>query len=462
MTEPMQVSGEGDVQSKEMDTCESSTVGRAAVALNEENLLPMLKIYYSRLFPYRQMFQWLSYCSTDDDVAFRNREFSFTYPNDIYSRWNSFKTVAALKEHLIDGVPVKLDIGPVYPAPAKDHNSYPKNFDPVQREVVFDIDMDDYDSVRTCCEGATVCHCCWRFMAAAVAVLERTLREDFGLKHLLWVYSGRRGVHCWVADENARQWTDPVRRSVVRYLSLMDGATVDFGPYHHPMVKKSVAVLRPIFEEHIIEEQQVFENPKTYKLLLSMLPAAMSESLHEEWQKSSLSGKHKWVQLQKTIQKAGKKSKRGYDDSLDSIEDKIICAFTYPRLDTHVSASMGHLLKSPFCVHPKTGRICVPFDPQHATEFNPLRVVELPQLLEQLDEWAEKHPSPVAETTDDGEDDDSSKSTLKQTNDISKTGMADAVEVFERCFLKPLTKSIRAERIKQREASEAASLGSDP
>jgi DNA primase catalytic subunit len=80
--------------------------------------------------------------------------------------------VVCAYDSLVDSVPVKLDIGPVYPAPAKDHNSFPKNFDPVQRELIFDIDMDDYDGVRTCCEGATVCHRCWRFMAAAVEVCD--------------------------------------------------------------------------------------------------------------------------------------------------------------------------------------------------------------------------------------------------------------------------------------------------
>lgn len=41
------------------------------------------------------------------------------------------------------------------------------------------------------------------------------------MKHRLWVYSGRRGVHCWVCDDAVRKWSPSLRAAAVEYLSLV-------------------------------------------------------------------------------------------------------------------------------------------------------------------------------------------------------------------------------------------------
>ena len=59
--------------------------------------------------------------------------------------------------------------------------------------------------------------------------------------------------------------------------------------------------------------------------------------------------------------------------------------WSYPRLDVNVSKGINHLLKSPLCVHPKTGRICVPIDTRRLDRFDPFDVPTISQICSELD-----------------------------------------------------------------------------
>jgi DNA primase small subunit len=74
-----------------------------------------------------------------------------------------------------------------------------------------------------------------------------------------------------------------------------------------------------------------------------------------------------------------------------AMED-IILQYTYPRIDAEVSKHRNHLLKAPFCVHPKTGRICVPVDPETIDEFDPELVPTVGQLLRELNTSTSETP----------------------------------------------------------------------
>jgi DNA primase small subunit len=122
-------------------------------------------------------------------------------------------------------MPSRFEIGPVYSTNPRDRKQFRKStaFKPIAKELCFDIDLTDYDDIRTCCDKANICNKCWQFITMAIKVIDVALREDFGFKHIMWVYSGRRGAHAWVCDKKARQMDDQKRRALAGYLEVIKG-----------------------------------------------------------------------------------------------------------------------------------------------------------------------------------------------------------------------------------------------
>lgn len=364
--------------------------------------------------------------------------------------------------------PHKIDIGAVFSAYPKDHTSIrPELFKTEERELVFDIDMTDYDEVRNCCSGANICHRCWPFMTMALRCVDVALREDFGFKHILWIYSGRRGIHCWVNDEKARKLSNEVRTAVVEYLSLaVEGKEkrledelknskiareLEDGKLH-PHLKRSFDILEPYFADYIADNdgQGMFANSKNWNPVLNSIPDCQSgwairEELANEFKKDhNLTGKKRWELVKAKVFSTentntnNKKRKATDYPLLRQWVREIVFRYTYPRLDANVSKAMNHLLKSPFCVHPKTGRVCVPIDPKLADTFDPFTVPTVRTLCEEIDEYDRKNPD-----------------TKGITSDTDKTALKGAIDVFKTSFMNSMTKEVKAGF---REAQEANSM----
>ena len=44
-----------------------------------------------------------------------------------------------------------------------------------ERELVFDIDISDYDDVRFCCKGSVMCTNCWPLMQFGIKIIDKAL-----------------------------------------------------------------------------------------------------------------------------------------------------------------------------------------------------------------------------------------------------------------------------------------------
>jgi len=399
-----------------------------------ECLPDLLPLYYKRLFPYGPYFRWLNYGGIPKNY-FSHREFSFTLKDDVYIRYQSFSDQQELEKELIKKCPYKIDIGAVYSHRPKDHKTVKSAaFQAQEKELVFDIDMTDYDDVRYCCSGADICMKCWPLMTMAVKIIDRALRDDFGFDQLLWVFSGRRGIHCWVCDESARKLSPSGRSAIAEYLTLVKGGDsqlrkVNLPERLHPSVRHSIDIINKHFSEYALGNQDFLENDEKWKNVVAIVPSdTVKNFLMKDFEKKGTNSSSRWTILKKRIVEGKQLSMlKPY------VEEEIKLQFCYPRLDVNVSKGVNHLLKSPFCVHPKTGKVCVPMNPKTIDDFDPINVPTISGLLDELDNVEVEKGA------------DNSSKTIR---DYKKTSLGSYLDIFEQ-FLKDLESTRKGKLIEQ-------------
>ena len=151
----------------------------------------------------------------------------------------------------------------------------------------------------------------------------------------------------------------------------------------------------------------------------------IAEQLLDAFEKRpAMSGAERWKRIKSECK----------TPKLAAVLTEVVFTYTYPRLDVNVSKGMNHLLKSPWCVHPKTGRVCVPLDPEMAATFDPKDTPCLRSCANDLDAAHKRGEA------------------LGNGKDISATQLQKYEAAFD-AFLKRSENSIRAERVRTQKGS---------
>lgn len=189
-------------------------------------------------------------------------------------------------------------------------------------------------------------------------------------------------------------------------------------------ISRSFETVEKHFKPLLIEKMGILDTEERWNKVLDIVPdIAMKEKLAEKWKENhKCTAAMKWDMLVKEEEKSEKRKK--YKDCF--LRD-IMFQYCYPRLDVKVSTSIGHLLKSPFCVHPKTLKVCVPIKPEECDQFNPTTVPNLVTLRQEVAQFNQENID-------------------SKLPDYKKTSLKPYIEYFDKFVKGLLSETIQSKR----------------
>jgi len=283
---------------------------------------------------------------------------------------------------------------------------HPPIFTKEEKDIVFDIDASDYDmgisllhffkaygnlqvmntdekklqisdtlqSLRVCsCKSKkTACSLCWYLMGSASIVIKYFMVELFNINNFLWVYSGNRGVHCWIRDNQLISLDENMRKCLIDIMMMnTDENIFNNLTNHYDLFDKLFSTeLYPYFKKMIISNHILKLLEPLIFLFITNYYKLIEQSLKDNWdeidQKISLLNDEndiyrlnleKWT----NFENFSKNIKWTCNNNILPEPYKfIVFRLLYPIFDSKVTSQIDHLLKLPFSIHKTTKRLSFP------------------------------------------------------------------------------------------------------
>jgi len=305
------------------------------------------------------------------------------------------------------------------------------------KELVFDLDITDFKRYCSCGTSKQLCSVCWPQMQGASLILEHLLQHTLGYKkeNRLWIFSGGKGVHCFINARLAMCLGDKEREQLHRRLFIAEGDDSRMAAFVNLVCAKYPEFVKEVehfFMTHLLKGANLFALPafqvredepdlvESFELAclrhLRIHHGPLAQLVKGSWSSIDSSFKKvdedclkrrcvehnisvkKWKALQELEQL---RQEAAYRPSLF-----LMFRLLYPMIDKG-PFKIGHQIKLPFSVHHRTKNIALPLSHESLMQMNlsgdALSVQKLCQLkrtrqplpanyikgLELLEQWIE-------------------------------------------------------------------------
>lgn len=334
--------------------------------------------YYKHAFPFQVVHRLFAREWQARGPGPDKREYGVeTYPDGVYRRWKACPRPEDLQAFVRQEKFGKLNIGAVFDKCPLERwrcslGNEPK---PVLAEFRIDVDLGDYEYLGIPATNLAENDLAFGIAGVAIEVFKAVLKTEFGFEHFLPVYSGRRGAHLWVLDKRACYLSDAARKAILDFLSPGQRVHASgrktfrwllkhpaFGVSGNSKQQEGVfcQIVYRFFQEKAVKSRLegglgLLDHAFDRSAFLTMIDERFALEVATSV-RSAATGSDALMLIVAEL------NLRPYAirSWLYTNFNEAVCTLVWPRADTAVSTHMNHTLKSPFSVHPGTGRVSVP------------------------------------------------------------------------------------------------------
>jgi DNA primase small subunit len=278
------------------------------------------------------------------------------------SAWYQMASCAVFREHMLRKVPHAVHMGAAtIDGVVVNKTGTKPGKERFFKEVVFDLDAVDCHRFCDCGDAKRLCHVCWSQMQGAYLLLQHylTRMQAYKPESILWVFSGKKGLHCLVNDSRALRLSADERNTLYHYLDDCTKSETALWEYIKTVQRHDQPFLQRLdkfFAEQVLIKHDLLGREDFRQFCFDLLAQhfkPMLPRLRLEWENDERSSAEKWqtlLELQQNFHKGVSASRL------------IVFKHFFPVIDSAPFVTTVHMIKLPFSAHSETGQLALPLD----------------------------------------------------------------------------------------------------